>query len=124
MAGTMDDFATSDLTPRAVPGFAERLATIADFLPASLRDRIVAEIEALGDTERSYLPLHKQGGTVAYETLRTDAPAAVALYQSAAMRNVIGRIVGLAVETTPLDRQELLLGAVLRQAGRSYRLAL
>ena len=102
MAGTMDDFATSDLTPRAVPGFAERLATIADFLPASLRDRIVAEIEALGDTERSYLPLHKQGGTVAYETLRTDAPAAVALYQSAAMRNVIGRIVGLAVETTPL----------------------
>ncbi len=102
MAGTMDDFATCDLTPRAVPGFSERLATIANFLPADLCARIVAEIEALGDTERSYLPLHKQGGTVAYETLRIHAPTAVALYQSAAMRQVIAAIVGLDVETTPL----------------------
>jgi hypothetical protein len=102
MAGTMQDLVTCDLTPKAVPGFAERLATIADFLPAELRARIVAEIEALGDAERSYLPLHKQGGTVAYETLQAHAPTAVALYRSAAMRNIVGRIVGLDVETTPL----------------------
>jgi hypothetical protein len=102
MADTMDDLATCDLTPRAVPGFAGRLATIADFLPADLRARIVAEIEGLGDTERSYLPLHKQGGTVAYETLRAHAPAVVALYRSAAMRNVVAQVVGLDVETTPL----------------------
>jgi len=98
----MDDLAASDLTPGVVPGFAERLATIAEFLPSGLRDRIASEIEALGDTERSYLPLHKQGGTVAYETLRANAPSVVALYQSAALRNVVGRIVGLGVETTPL----------------------
>jgi 2OG-Fe(II) oxygenase superfamily len=102
MAGTMDDLATCDLTPSAAPDFAERLATIADFLPAVLSDRIVAEIEALGDTERSYLPLHKQGGTAAYETLREHGPTAVALYQSAVMRKVVSSIVGLAVETTPL----------------------
>jgi hypothetical protein len=102
MAGTMDDLAIFDLAPRTVPGFAERLATIVDFLPGALSERIVAEIEALGDTERSYLPLHKQGGTVAYETLRAHAPTAVALYQSEAMRQVIARIVGLDVETTPL----------------------
>jgi hypothetical protein len=102
MAGTMDDLAIYDLTPKAVPGFAGRLATIEDFLPADLRDRIIAEVEALGDTERSYLPLHKQGGTIAYETLRAHAPTAVALYQSAVMRNVVARIVGLDVETTPL----------------------
>jgi len=99
----MHDLATYDLTPEAVPTFAERLATVADFLPADLRDRIVAEVEALGDTERSYLPLHKQGGTVAYETLRSHAPTAVALYQSPALRNVIARIVGLDVEATPLS---------------------
>jgi len=103
MAGTMDDLAIGDLTPTAVPGFAERLATIAGFLPADLRDRIVAEIEALGDVERSYLPVHKQGGTVAYEYLRAHAPTAVALYQSAAMRQLIARIVGLDVEPTPLN---------------------
>src|SRR5262245_21267664 len=105
MADTMDDLATCALTPKVVPDFAGRQATIADFLPADLRARIVAEIEALGDTERSYLPLHKQGGTIAYETLRVHAPTAVALYQSAAMRNVIAQVVGLDVDTTPLTDQ-------------------
>src|SRR5262245_29935990 len=99
----MHDLGSRDLTPPIVPSFAERLATIADFLPLEIRERIVAEIEALGDTERSYLPLHKQGGTVAYETLREHAPSVVALYQSPAMRETITRIVGLGVETTPLS---------------------
>ena len=98
----MHDPANFDFTLETVPSFAARLVTIADFLPADIRGRIVAEIDALCDTERSYLPLHKQGGTVSYETLRQQAPMVVALYQSLAMRKAIASIVGLDVETTPV----------------------
>ena len=98
----MHDLATCSLAPQTVPSFAERLATIPDFLPADIRQRILAEIEGVGDIERSYLPLHKQGGTVAYETLREHAPTVVALYRSPAMRKAIAGIVGLEVQTTPL----------------------
>jgi hypothetical protein len=98
----MHDLATCSLAPQTVPSFAERLATISDFLPADIRQRIVAEIAGVVDTERSYLPLHKQGGTVAYETLREHAPTVVALYRSPAMRKAIAGIVGLDVQTTPL----------------------
>jgi 2OG-Fe(II) oxygenase superfamily len=97
----MNGLAISNLTPEVIPSFAERLVTIADFLPNEICQRILAEIEALGGTERSYLPLHKQGGTIAYENLREHAPTVVALYQSDAMRKVIASIVGLEVQTTP-----------------------
>src|SRR5262249_37370168 len=98
----MHDLVARDLAPAVVPSFAERLVTLADFLPADIHQRILAEIEAVGDTERSYLPLHKQGGTVAYETLREHAPTVVALYQSPAMRETITSVVSFAVTTTPL----------------------
>ena len=98
----MHDPANFDFTLETVPSFAARLVTIADFLPADIRGRIVAESDALCATERSYLPLHKQGGTVSYETLRLQAPMVVALYQSLAMRKAIASIVGLDVETTPV----------------------
>src|SRR5690348_5639234 len=98
----MNDLGNYDLTPAVIPSFTELLVTIADFLPADIWTRIVAEIEALGDTKRSYVPLHKQGGTIAYESLREHAPTLVALYQSPEMRRTITAIVGLAVETTPL----------------------
>ena len=59
-------------------------------------------MSALIETERSYLPTHKKGGTVAYSVLREKAPTLVNHYRSAAMRRLVSRIVGAEVQPTPL----------------------
>jgi hypothetical protein len=92
-------------TPSALPGFGEFLAVVPNLLPAETLQRMAAETEALVATERTYLPTHKQGGTVAYETLCKAAPAVVALYLSPALHDVISRIVGARVMPTPLHDQ-------------------
>ncbi len=103
--------ATPDLgafAPRALPSFAKRLATLDDVLPAETFHRIAAEIETLVDTERSYLPTHKKGGTVAYDTLCAKAPQVVALYRSPRLQALVSDIVGLRIEPTPLHDQSSL----------------
>jgi hypothetical protein len=89
----------------ALPDFGERLAVVPGILPADTLQRIAAEIERLVATERTYLPAHKKGGTVAYETLCKEAPGVVALYLSPALHDVISRIVGAQVLPTPLHDQ-------------------
>jgi hypothetical protein len=64
--------------------------------------RLVEEMEKLVETERSYLPAHKKGGTVAYDTLERKAPGLVALYRSGSLRRLISDIIKLEVEPTPL----------------------
>jgi len=91
--------------PSALPAFGEHLAVVPDILPADTHRRIAAETEALVATERTYLPAHKQGGTVAYETLCKSAPGVVALYLSPALHDIISRIVGVPVVPTPLHDQ-------------------
>jgi hypothetical protein len=85
--------------------FARHLATLDNALPPDEFARLVVEMEALVETERSYLPAHKKGGTVAYATLESHAPALVALYRSAGLRELVSDIVGLEVEPTPLHDQ-------------------
>jgi hypothetical protein len=87
------------------PSFASRLAAIDDFLPEAQWRQVRKAIDGLGETERSYLPTHKKGGTVAYETLETHAPALVRLYRSAEMRTRISQITGVTVAPTPLHDQ-------------------
>lgn len=60
-----------------LPSFAQRLATLDSVLPPQDFARLVGEVEYLVETERSYLPAHKKGGTVAYETLERQAPSLV-----------------------------------------------
>jgi hypothetical protein len=98
----MDPHFTPD---RPLPTFAPRPATLDSVLPQDDFARLVGEMEELVETERSYLPAHKKGGTVAYETLERKAPGLVALYRSIALRRLISDIVGLAVEPTPLNDQ-------------------
>src|SRR5262245_6462257 len=57
------------------PGFSNRLAVVKDFLPVQVFAALKAEAEKLLAPERSYVPTHKKGGTVAYETLIANAPA-------------------------------------------------
>src|SRR5262245_9936334 len=64
----------------ARPGFSNRLAVVKDFLPAQAFAALKAEAEKLLGPERSYVPTHKKGGTVAYETLIANAPAIISFY--------------------------------------------
>lgn len=91
--------------PSTLPGFGEYLAVVPNLLPPETLSRITAETETLVATERTYLPTHKKGGTVAYETLCKSAPSIVALYLSPALHDIISRIVGARVEPTPLHDQ-------------------
>lgn len=85
-----------------IPSFETRLATLDTAMAPGLFARINAEVAALIETERSYLPTHKKGGTVAYSTLREKAPMLVGHYLSEDMCELVSRIVGMEVGPTPL----------------------
>ena len=96
------------ITSRAASGFGNRLATFDGFLPPAALAAVTADAERLVAPERSYIPTHKKGGTVAYETVIANAPALVALYQSPELRGFISRLVGVPVVPTPLQDQSSL----------------
>jgi hypothetical protein len=97
---------TAHVNPRSIlPSFENRLATIDNFLSDAQWRKVRDAVDALGQTERSYLPTHKKGGTVAYETLEAHAPALVRLYRSAEMRTRISQITGVTVAPTPIHDQ-------------------
>ncbi|MBI1203705.1 MAG: hypothetical protein GC182_14480 [Rhodopseudomonas sp.] len=89
-------------------GFAERLCVVPNILPQPAFAALAAEIERFVGTERNYVPTHKKGGTIAYETLRTRAPRVAAFYQSPALHRFISDIVGVEVGPTPLHDQSSL----------------
>ncbi len=91
-----------DIDVIEIPSFEGKLATRDSALKANLFAQVGAEVDALIETERSYLPTHKKGGTVAYSTLHEKAPLLVNIYQSKAMRLLVSRIVGIDVVPTPL----------------------
>ena len=84
------------------PPFEGKLATRDNVLAADLFEQVADEVAALIETERSYLPTHKKGGTVAYSVLRENAPTLVNRYHSATMRHLVSRIVGVEVRPTPM----------------------
>jgi 2OG-Fe(II) oxygenase superfamily len=96
------------LRQRAVPGFADRLAVMTDLLPAEAFATVRAEAERLVGPERSFVPTHKKGGTVAYETLIAVAPTIVALYHADGLKELISRVVGVPVRPTPIHDQSSL----------------
>lgn len=88
-----------------LPSFADRIAVIPDFLPAETFAQLKSAIVKVANTERTYLPAHKQGGTVAYETLHEVAPPVVAFFNSPYLRALFSEIVGEAVQPTPTNDQ-------------------
>jgi hypothetical protein len=88
-----------------IPAFGDLLAVIDHVLPEDVLADLTQAVDRLIATERTYLPAHKKGGTVAYETLERDAPEIVRLYRSPAMQRFISRITGIKVEPTPLHDQ-------------------
>jgi hypothetical protein len=92
----------------ALPEFSNRLAVVRGFLPAEAFSALKAEAEKMFAPERSYIPTHKKGGTVAYETLIANAPAVVSCYHSKTLMELVSRIVGVRVEPTPINDQSSL----------------
>jgi hypothetical protein len=98
----------SAILRRPTPGFADRLAIATDLLPGPVFAAVAAEAERLVAPERSFVPTHKKGGTVAYETLIAHAPAIIACYHSGDLQEFVSRIVGEPVRPTPLQDQSSL----------------
>lgn len=94
--------------PGRLPSFEARFAVLPDMLDAAAFEAVRAEAERLVTAERSYVPAHKQGGTVAYETLIASAPAIVALYHAPAFQSLISRLCGEPVRPTPISDQSSL----------------
>ena len=91
--------------PAGLPDFERRLAVVPHPVPdatlATLREAALRQ----GRAERSFIPAHKQGGTVAYEDLHAIAPEIVAFYQSDYLRRLCSAVIGVPVVTTPLHDQ-------------------
>jgi hypothetical protein len=102
---------------RQLPAFADRLAVVRDFLPAPSFAALAAEAERLVAPERSFVPTHKQGGTVAYETLIATAPTIVACYHAAGLQDFVSRLVGARVGPTPVNDQSSLSVLVYNKPG-------
>ncbi len=92
-------------TQAELPNFSQHLATLPAVLTTDTLAHLQAEVLTLCNTERSYLPMHKQGGTIAYETLHQVMPIFVALYQSKALQKICSDIVGETLVPTPLHDQ-------------------
>lgn len=88
----------------AAPAIVDDVLDPVDF--AALR----AEAERLVGVERSYLPVHKKGGTIAYETLNKSAPRLVALYLSRELHALVGTLTGERgrIGPTPIHDQSSL----------------
>ncbi|MGE0765330.1 MAG: hypothetical protein AB7L90_02600 [Hyphomicrobiaceae bacterium] len=97
-----------DLLQRVPPSFEARLTSLGKALPEATVATIRRQALELVRPERSYIPAHKKGGTVAYENLFASAPAIVALYHAPELQEFISRIVGARVSPTPIHDQSSL----------------
>lgn len=59
------------------------------------------DVLMLSGTERSCVPLHKKGGTIAYSTVRARAPSIDRFYHSHAHCSAVSDILGICIEPTP-----------------------
>jgi hypothetical protein len=90
--------------PESLPDFGHHLVSIPDFLPEAVFQHLRQEME-VAQSERTFIPFHKKGGTLSYETLHKALPMGVALYLSEHLRQVCSAIIGETVMPTPLNDQ-------------------
>lgn len=93
---------------RSLPNFSQCLAVLPDILDPATFEAVRLEAEHLVAAERSYVPAHKKGGTVAYETLIASSPTITALYHATALRGLVSRLAGEMLMPTPFHDQSSL----------------
>ncbi len=110
-------FDLSQAVARPIPSFKDRLAVLPAFLPLPVFEALRREAESLLSPERSYVPTHKKGGTIAYETLIAAAPRIVSFYHSPQVMFYVSKIVGELLVPTPLHDQSSLSVLVYEKPG-------
>lgn len=91
--------------PNPLPDFSQHLAVLPEVLPATTFAILQGAALRHGRTERSYFPVHKKGGTIAYEDLHQTAPEIIAFYQSDDLRRLCSAIIDEPVVPTPINDQ-------------------
>lgn len=91
-----------------LPSFSNRLVSIPHFLPETSFKELREDVLRIVNTERSFIPSHKKGGTVAYDTLCRSNSKAVALYTSNEYRQILEKVVEETLFPTPQSDQSSL----------------
>jgi hypothetical protein len=91
--------------PTVLPSFGHKIISVPEILTSPCLAHIRLLTQDIRRNERSYIPTHKQGGTISYEHLHACAPDLVALYQSPGLQELISKIVGERVVPTPVHDQ-------------------
>lgn len=88
--------------------FSRHLISYPDCLSPDTFEHVRDNARRLEKIERSYIPTHKKGGTVAYDTILQHAPEVARFYQSAQLQELVSGTVDLDVRPTPTHDQSSL----------------
>ena len=80
----------------------DEFVVVEDFLPPEVMEEWEAQLPSLVPRiHRNYLPGHKKGGSVAYDTVAAVAPAITSVYHSPQLLGLLRRIVGAEMQECP-----------------------
>jgi len=80
----------------------DEFVIVDEFLSAEVISRWETELEAIKPhVHRNYLPGHKKGGSVAYETVNAFAPSITGVYHSASLLRFLRRVAGAEINECP-----------------------
>ncbi|MGA2243559.1 MAG: 2OG-Fe(II) oxygenase [Verrucomicrobiota bacterium] len=80
----------------------DEFLVVDDFLSPEIMGRWGEQLEALKPhIHRNFIPKHKKGGSVGYDTVRASAPAINAVYQSRALVAFLKKITGAEMQECP-----------------------
>lgn len=96
----------------------DRMVAVSEFVtPEYLQQLRSAAAARLDLVERSYLPGHKKGGTISYESISRHLPGCLAFYHSPEVQQFVSDIVGERVHPTPDQDQSSLSLLCYTEAG-------
>lgn len=80
----------------------DEFLVVNDFLSAEIMNQWGEQLQALKPhIHRNFIPKHKKGGSVGYDTVSAKAPAMDAVYQSAALLGFLKNITGAEMQECP-----------------------
>ena len=93
---------TDEASLRAKYSEQDEFVIVDEFLPLEVLSRWELELARLKPhVHRNYLPGHKKGGSVAYQTMNALAPSITRVYHSAPLLGFLRRVVGAEVNECP-----------------------